>query len=80
METPDLNLAHLLTGPGADRTGYRFYEEPIRNLLEAMDQGVCPWNNPCLTWPIANAKTRLTYRGFNQFSLSILNNSYHIAI
>lgn len=69
-KTSDPNLAHLLTGPGADRTGYRFYEEPIRNLLEAMDQGVCPWNNPCLTWPIANAKTRLTYRGFNQFSLA----------
>lgn len=64
-------LEQLLVGSGGDRTGYRFYEEPIRNLLEAMDRGVCPWNNPCLTWPIANAKTRQPYRGFNQFSLAM---------
>jgi antirestriction protein ArdC len=64
-------LGHLLAGSDGDKTGYRFYEEPIRNLLEAMDRGVCPWNNPCLTWPIANAKTRQPYRGFNQFSLAM---------
>jgi len=63
-------LTRLLDGDHPDRSGYRFYEEPIKNLLEAMDRGVCPWNNPCLTMQIANAKTRLPYRGFNQFILA----------
>lgn len=59
-------LADALAADVHDKTGYRFYEEPIKNLLEAMEHGVCPWNNPCLTWPIANAKTAIPYRGFNQ--------------
>ena len=63
-------LNRLVGGDHPDRSGYRFYEEPIKNLLEAMDHGVCPWNNPCLTLQIANAKTRLSYRGFNQFNLA----------
>lgn len=59
-------LAEALAADVHDKTGYRFYEEPIKNLLEAMEHGVCPWNNPCLTWPIGNAKTAIPYRGFNQ--------------
>ncbi len=59
-------LAEALAADVHDKAGYRFYEEPIKNLLEAMERGVCPWNNPCLTWPIGNAKTGIPYRGFNQ--------------
>ncbi len=59
-------LSEALAADVHDKTGYRFYEEPIKNLLDAMEGGVCPWNNPCLTWPIGNAKTGIPYRGFNQ--------------
>jgi antirestriction protein ArdC len=67
---PSSSLAEALAADVRDKTGYRFYEEPIKNLLEAMEHGVCPWNNPCLTWPIANAKTGIPYRGFNQSYLA----------
>ena len=54
-----------------DRIGYRFYEEPIKNLLAAIDQGTCPWHNPCLTLPIANASSGYSYRGINRFNLAL---------
>lgn len=54
-----------------DRIGYRFYEEPIKNLLAAIDQGTCPWHNPCLTLPIANASSGYSYRGVNRFHLAL---------
>lgn len=54
-----------------DRVGYRFYEEPIKNLLAAIEQGTCPWHNPCLTLPIANGFSGHPYRGVNRFHLAL---------
>lgn len=55
-----------------DKESLGFYDEPLKRLMQAIDEGVCPWNNPCLSMPIANAKSGLTYRGFNQFYLAAI--------
>lgn len=66
------NGAEPRTSEKSQDGGLGFYEEPVKRLMQAIDQGVCPWNNPCLSLPIANAKSGLTYRGFNQVYLAVI--------
>lgn len=54
------------------KTGDSLYDEPLQRLLQAMDDGVCPWHNPCLAMDISNAKSGKAYRGFNQLYLSMI--------
>lgn len=52
-------------GPG-------LYEEPVKRPMQAIDQGLCRWNNPDLSLPIADAQSGLTYRGFDQVYLAVI--------